>query len=199
MSRGSLVVVSAGPKATYPDLLKLGEGVRAEIVDGVIVERAGPSGEHSMAQLGIGGVLRRRFGRAPGGRWPGGWWIGTELDVEYEPHQVFCHDVAGWKRERLVEGIKGRPQRTRPDWVCEILSPSTRRRDQLEKLRVIQRAGVPHYWLVDPEERTLIVHRLDGDSYRLVLTATGDEVVRAEPFEAVELRMPVLFDGDDEE
>lgn len=57
MSHGSLVIVSVGPKATYPDLLKLGEGVRAEIVDDVIVERAGPSGEHSTAQLGIGAAL----------------------------------------------------------------------------------------------------------------------------------------------
>ena len=191
--------MSAGPNATYPDLLKLGEDVRAEIVDGVVGERAGPSGEHSMAQLGIGAALRRRFARASGGRWPGGWWLGSELDVEYEPHQVFSHDVAVWRREHLPDGIKGRPQRVRPDRACEILSPSTRRRDQLEKLRVMQRAGVPYYWLVDPEERTLIVHRLDGESYRIVLTATADETVRAEPFDAIELRMSVPFDGEDEE
>ena len=63
----------------------------------------------------------------------------------------------------------------------------------------MQRAGVPYYWLVDPEERTLIVHRLDGESYRIVLTATADETVRAEPFDAIELRMSVPFDGEDEE
>lgn len=199
MSRGSLLVVSSGPKATYPDLLALGEDVRAEIIDGVIVERAGPSGEHSMAQAGIGAVLRRRFGRLPGGRWPGGWWIGSEMDVEYELHEVFCHDLAGWRRERMPDGPKGRPARIRPDWACEILSPSNYRRDQVDKLRVLQRCSVPHYWIIAPEERTLVVHRLDGDSYRIVLTAHVDETVRAEPFDAVELRVAALFDGEDEE
>ncbi|AUX34131.1 hypothetical protein SOCE836_062990 [Sorangium cellulosum] len=84
----------------------------------------------------------------------------------------------------------------RPDWVCEVLSPSTARNHRVKKMRVYQRCGVPHYWIVDPEDQTLTVHRWTSEGYLLVLAAERGERVRAEPFGEVELEMDALF-GDE--
>jgi Uma2 family endonuclease len=81
-----------------------------------------------------------------------------------------------------------------------MLSPSNEKRDLIDKLHVLQRAGVPHYWIGNPEEKTLVVHRWEPKGYLIALTAAAGDVVRAEPFEAVELSIDVMFgdlDNDD--
>lgn len=194
-----VVVVSLTKLATHADLMALREDVRAEIVRGAIVERAAPSGEHSASQLAFGAVLGRRFQRHGGGRWPGGWWFGTELEIEYATHEIYVHDVAGWRRDRAPERPRGRPIRIIPDWACELLSPSNAKRDTVDKFQVLHANRVPHYWLADPIEQTLIVHRWEPAGYLVVLTAAAGDVVRAEPFEAVDLRVAALFGSEDDE
>ena len=81
-----------------------------------------------------------------------------------------------------------------------MLSPSNEKRDLVDKLRVLHLSGVPHYWIANPEQKTLVVHRWQPKGYLIVLTAAAGDVVRAEPFDAVELRVDVMFgDADDEE
>lgn len=186
-------------KATFADLAALGDDVRAELIAGAIVEKASPTMEHGRAQGRTVGFLARRFDRGGGGRWPGGWWIGTEVDVEYGAHDVFRHDVVGWRRDRVPVCPSGRPVRDRPDWVCEILSPSNEKRDLVDKMRVLRATGVPHYWILNPEEQILVVHRLEPNGYLVALTASAGETVRAEPFDAVELAVAALFGGEDDE
>ncbi len=185
--------------ATHADLVALGDGTRAEVVRGAIVEKASPSREHSTSQFAFGVVLGRRFQRRGGGRWPGGWWFGTEIEVEYEAHEIYLHDVAGWRRERVPELPHGRPTRVTPDWACELLSPSNAKRDTVDKFQVLHANRVPHYWLADPVEQTLIVHRWERAGYLVVLTAAAGDVVRAEPFDAVDLRVSALFGAEDDE
>jgi len=92
------------------------------------------------------------------------------------------------------------PVKLRPDWVCEVLSPNHQKRDRVDKRAVLFRMHVPHYWLVDPEEKVLEVFRWTPTGYQVALTATSGDVIRAEPFDAVELRAAVLFgDEDDDE
>jgi Uma2 family endonuclease len=79
------------------------------------------------------------------------------------------------------------------DWVCEALSPSTARLDRGPKLAGDTRERVPHIWFVDPLAQTLEVLRLDGETYRLVLAATAGDKVRAEPFDAIELDLALLW------
>jgi hypothetical protein len=86
---------SARPLAKYADLAAL-----AEIIHGVIVEKAAPSFEHGVAQSALSGTIGQRFGRRGG---PGGWWIASEVEVEYATHEVSRHDLAGWRRERVPE------------------------------------------------------------------------------------------------
>ena len=183
--------------ATVADLLAIPEeGRRHEVIDGVLVEKEAASGRHGGAQV----RLARRLGpydRRPGGRWPGGWWFATKVEIQFEEVQVFRPDIAGWRRERLPELPKEVPITVRPDFICEILS-TNKRNDLIKKKRVYQRHDVGHYWIVDPDQETLAVYRWHVDGYVEVLIADRDERVRAEPFDAIEFRVGVLF-GDDED
>jgi Uma2 family endonuclease len=171
---------------------------RGEVVGGEIVDKAAPSFEHGDAQRALASLIGDGFHRRPGGSRPGGWWIATEVEIEFDTHEVYLPDLAGWRRDRVPARPSGRPITVRPDWVCEILSPSTARRDQVVKHRTLHRCKVPHYWLVDPERETLAVYRWHADGFILVLTADRAETVRAEPFESIEIRLGLLF-GDDPE
>jgi Uma2 family endonuclease len=181
--------------ATSADLGEIRDHDRLEIIGGVIVEKAAPSPEHSFAESRLGGVLHG-FNRRPGARGPGGWWILTEIHVEYGSGEVFCHDAAGWRRDRSPERPTGWPVKLRPDWVCEIISPKHERQDLVVKPRVLHVAEVPHYWAVHPEEKMLLVHRWAVAGYTVVLAATSGDRVRAEPFDAIELDVSELF-GDE--
>ena len=183
--------------ATAVDLAALPPGTRAEVVAGEVVDKASPSFEHGDAQGVLVGLLAP-FRRRAGGPGPGGWWLGTEIEIELETHEVYVPDLVGWRRERVPERPTGRPIRTRPDWVCEILSPSTAARDLVSKHRTLHRCGVPHYWVIDPERETLTVQRWQEHGYLVVVTAGRSDVIHAEPFEATELRVGLLF-GDEPE
>ncbi len=185
--------------ATFEDLLALPGDPSVEIVGGEIVEKASPSAEHGDSQLGLGAWIRSHFNRrGGGGGGPGGWWILVEVDVELEAASFYRPDLSGWRRDRVPVKPSGRPVRLRPDWVCEILSKSNAATDLVTKFRTYHRCGVPHYWVADPENRTLTVHRWSEPGYLTVLTATQGEIVRAEPFDAVALPVGLLF-GDDPE
>lgn len=89
--------------------------------------------------------------------------------------------------------------RVRPDWVGEVLSPSTASRDLIEKMQTLRQCEVPHYWVVDPEHETLTVYRSTRDGYVVALVAgRADRRVRAEPFEAVEIDVGLPFGEDPE-
>ena len=99
----------------------------------------------------------------------------------------------GWRRERMPEIPDVPFFELAPDWLCEILSPSTAARDRTRKMHHYARAGVRHVWLVDPVPETLEVFRLDGEGWRLALSVAGRTAVRAEPFEALELDLAALW------
>ncbi len=183
--------------ATLEDLLAIPEEERKrfELVEGAIADRGATSSGHGKAQIRLSRYTGP-FHCRPGGRWPGGWWFTTEADVYFDAANTFRPDVAGWRRERVPELPPGIPIKVRPDWVCEILS-SNKRNDLVKKKRVYHRHQVPHYWIVDPEQETLLVLRWAAEGYVEILEAERGEVVRAEPFEAIPLTVGVLF-GDDE-
>lgn len=180
--------------ATADDLIGLR---RSEVIGGVVEEKASPGFEHGDAQGALVGILGAFRGRGGGGR-PGGWWLATEVEIELETHEIYVPDIVGWRRDRVHERPRGRPIRVRPDWVCEILSPSTAQLDLGPKHQTFHRCSVPHYWIVDPEHETLTVHRWHQDGYLIVLTAGRKQKIRAEPFESIELHVGQPF-GDEPE
>jgi Uma2 family endonuclease len=182
---------------TLADLLAQPEDERFELVAGELVRKEAGSGRHGLAQLRTYGALGP-FDRSSGGppERPGGWWIASEVLVALREGDVRRPDVAGWRRERLVELPAEPPVRVVPDWICEVLSPSNRRSDTIDKMRLYHAVEVRHYWLVDPVEEVLTVYRWTPEGYLHVLGATRGERVRAEPFEVMEIEVGVLF-GDD--
>jgi Uma2 family endonuclease len=183
--------------ATLEDLVGRDDADRLEIIGGEIVEKAVPAPGHSFAGIKLGAAVDP-FNRRPGGRGPGGWWLFAEIHVGYGSGEIYCHDVAGWRRDRVAVQPTEWPVRVRPDWVCEIISPKHERNDLVVKPRVLHAAEVPHYWIVDPGARILLVHRWSPDGYVVVQRAAAGETVRAEPFDAIELHVGALF-GDDED
>jgi Uma2 family endonuclease len=185
-------------RATIADLLAIPEEHRRhEIIDGVLVEKEAASGRHGGAQVRIAQRLGP-YDRRPGGRSPGGWWFATEVEIQFADTQVFRPDIAGWRRERMTALPSEVPIAIRPDWICEILS-TNKRNDLIKKKRAVHLHQVGHYWLVDPVDETLAVQRWHPDGYVEVLIADRDERVRAEPFEAIELRVATLFGEDDDD
>jgi Uma2 family endonuclease len=182
----------AGRAATYEDLVALPEHVVGELIDGELVVSPRPAAPHTVAAsvlgIAIGGPFSFR-----GGNGPGGWIILDEPEL-HVVGQVMVPDLAGWRRERMPVPPKTAFFELAPDWLAEVLSPSTVRIDRTQKLPHYARAGVRHVWLLDPEPQTLEVLRLDGDTYRLVMTAAGPEKVRAEPFDVVELDLAHWWD-----
>lgn len=193
-----LVALPVRKPATEADFFAIPEGERNhELWDGEVVERAAPSGEHANAQSGVVGLIKPPFQRRGGGDGgPGGWWIYTEADVRLLGTKIVRPDVCGWRRERAPEAPRGMPIDLRPDWVCEVVSPSNANDDLVRKLNLYLAAGIDHYWIVDPRDETLTVHRRGEGAWVLVLRAERKDVVRAEPFDAIDFPVGVLF-GDD--
>lgn len=192
------MVAPSRKPATLDDLIARGDRDRLEIVGGELVEKAAPSWDHSHAESRLSALLDP-FNRKPGPKGPGGWWLGVEIHVEYTSGELYCHDAAGWRRDRVAAMPKEWPVRLRPDWVCEIVSPGHGRHDQVVKPRVLHAAAVPHYWLLYPEERMLLVHRWSGDGSVVVQRASAGETIRAEPFDAIEIRINELVGLDDDD
>jgi len=186
-----LPVVQGGPKrrATYEDLMQVPDTKVAEIIDGELIVSPRPASPHARAASVLGGELMGAFDGPPGvPPLPGGWWILLEPEL-HVADDVLVPDWAGWRRERLPV-LENVPFFTlAPDWACEIVSPSTGRIDRSRKMRHYARDGVAHLWLVDPLLQTLEVYRLEAGRWVVVATYAGDEVVRAEPYEAVELSL----------
>jgi Uma2 family endonuclease len=174
--------------ATVADLLAIPESERFhEIIDGELVRKGMPTMRHGRAQLRLSSRVSGPYDRRPGRGGPGGWIFANEVEILFNEVQVLRPDVCGWRRERLPVLPDECPIGVRPDWVCEILSPSNPENDLLKKIRVYQRAQVPHYWILDPVAEALIVYRWTPEGFLLVASAGGDERVRAEPFDAVEI------------
>ncbi len=180
-------VTSVRRRATYEDLLAVPEHLVAEIIDGELITSPRPAPRHAVACSAIVGQLNGPLNGPPGGlASPGGWWILFEPELHLGD-DVLVPDVAGWRRERMpsVPDVAFFP--VAPDWVCEVISPSSGRLDRVRKMPVYAREGVGHVWLVDPLARTLEVFRLDGARWIVETTCAGDAPGRIVPFEVIEV------------
>jgi Uma2 family endonuclease len=176
--------------ATYEDLCKVPAHLVAQIVDGELIALPRPTLAHQHVASVLSGDLANPFGRGRGG--PGGWWLLHEPELHLG-RDILVPDLAGWRRERLPV-LPGGPFATiAPDWICEVLSPSTASLDRVRKLRIYAREQVQHAWLIDPAGQTLEVLRREEQRWVIVSTHAGAERVRAEPFEAIELDLAALW------
>ncbi len=177
-------------RATYQDVLDAPPHRVAEIVDGVLYTSPRPAMPHALATSSLGNDLSNPFQFGRGG--PGGWWIIFEPELHFG-EDILAPDLAGWRRERMADFPDGAYSTLASDWVCEVLSPSTRRLDLLGKRPIYAREGVAHMWVVDPKDRTLEAFELRDEQWVLIATAKDDDPVQIRPFEAVTFNLGDLW------
>ena len=180
----------AKPRATYQDVLDAPEHLNAEIINGELRLSPRPGGPHTSAASRLNGLLAPPFDFGSGG--PGGWIILFEPELHLGA-DIVIPDLAGWRRDRLPSVPNDAFFTLAPDWVCELLSRTTAASDRAEKLPIYAAAGVQHVWLVDAIQRTLEVLRACERTWLLVNVFRGDVRVRAEPFDAIELDLGLLW------
>jgi len=180
----------ARKRATYEDLVAAPAHLVAEIINGELVTSPRPASLHARAASNLGGELYNPFDRGRGG--PGGWIILDEPELHLH-ESVLVPDLAGWRRERMPELPEGAAFELAPDWLCEVLSPSTAAIDRADKIPIYLREGVSFVWLVDPSTQTLEAFGREGTSYRLLGAWRGTARVRAQPFDAIELDLSALW------
>jgi Uma2 family endonuclease len=178
------------PRASYDDIVALPEGIVGEIIDGELVTHPRPAPRHAWSSTTLTHFIVGPFGLGING--PGGWVILDEPEIQFAAHTL-VPDLAGWRKERMPNLPEKGPLEIAPDWVCEVLSPSTEQVDRQRKLRIYGEHHVGHAWLLDPIARTLEIFRLEATTWLLAATHGGDDVVRAEPFDAIELRLSQVW------
>ena len=169
-------------RATYQDVLDAPPHMVAEVVDGTLYTHPRPRISHANASSGLGGILSETFRYGRGG--PGGWWIFDEPELHLGD-DILVPDIAGWRRERMPEFPTGAYFTLAPDWVCEVLSPSTRKLDLGAKRAVYAREGIGYLWLVDPDARSLEAFELRGSEWLLIDALFDDALVSLPPFDAI--------------
>jgi Uma2 family endonuclease len=180
------------PLPLYEQLLMLPENLTGEILDGELYTQPRPSGRHGIAERGLNIDIGGPFDFGRGG--PGGWWIVPEPEVHFvRDTEVAVPDLAGWRRERMPIIPDDHRFEVVPDWVCEILSPATAKKDRIIKLPLYARHGVAYAWLVDPLERTLEAFALNHGAWLLIATLKDDDAVSVPPFDAISFSLADLW------
>lgn len=177
-------------RATYRDVFDAPPHMVAEIIGGRLRLSPRPALPHASVATGLGGQLEPPFRRGRGG--PGGWIILYEPELHLGD-EIVVPDLAGWRRGRLPVLENAAFLTLAPDWLCEILSPSTEKLDRAAKLPIYAAHGVRHVWLINPLQQTLEVLRLHDDKWLTLAVHSDDVRVRAEPFDAIELDLADLW------
>ena len=181
---------AAPSRATYRDVLDAPAHRVAEVVDGTLYTHPRPAAPHARASSSLGVKIGGPFDYDAGG--PGGWWIIFEPELHLG-EDIVVPDLAGWRRERMPDYPDTAYFTLAPDWVCEVLSASTRKLDLHGKRPVYAREGVGHLWLVDPADRTLEAFELREGQWMLIASAKDDEPVCIRPFDAVTFSLGDLW------
>jgi len=166
-------------QATYQDIIDLPEHIVGEIINGRLETQPRPAPKHALASSSLGAELVSPFQKGRGG--PGGWWILDKPECHLGPH-VLVPDLAGWRKQRMPVLPETAWFEVVPDWICEILSPSTARLDRSVKMPVYAQLGVAHLWLIDPLPQTLEAYQLHDSHWLLIETFAGDQPVSIAPF-----------------
>lgn len=162
---------------------------RLELINGEIIKRPMARPKHGIAQGNVGrelDVYTRKGGS------DGGWWFISEVSVRYNENQCPSHDVAGWRKERLPKIPDGIIEII-PDWVCEIVSPGHQNKDTVRNFNTLCHHRVPYYWIIWPEEETLIAYKLVDGKYLVIESTEGGGKVSIEPFEEIEFDLDYVF------
>jgi len=176
--------------ATYEDLIAVPDHLVAEIIHGVLHTHPRPAPKHARASSSLGIEVGYSYDKGANG--PGGWWILDEPECHLET-DIFVPDLAGWRKTRMPKLPETAWFELVPDWVCEVLSPSTARLDRAEKMPLYAQHGVAYLWLIDPDLETLEAYKNQDGQWVLLTTLDGAKMVSVEPFDATEFPLNALW------
>ena len=180
--------------AVYEDLFDVPDHLVGEILNGVLETHPRPAPRHARASSSLGGKIVTPYDHGQGG--PGGWWILDEPELHLDV-DIMVPDLAGWRRERMPELPETAWFECVPDWVCEVLSPSTGKTDRAIKMPLYAHYGVEYLWLVDPDLQTLEAYQLQpessGNKWVLLKTLRDDQSVSLPPFTETSFDLSVLW------
>lgn len=183
--------------ATYSDILALPDHLIGEIINGELIVSPRPSPRHARSASALGGTIFNLFDQGSDGS--GGWWILFEPEIHFSS-DVIVPDLAGWKKELVPMLPTSKAYfEILPNWVCEVLSKKTAGIDRVKKLPIYAKAKVDYVWLVNPDQKTLEIYLREDQKWMLLNAFEGNQLVRAAPFDAIELNIANLWlpDNDD--
>ena len=179
-------------RPSRPELAALPEDVVGEILDGDLVVT--PRHDAACARVTqVLGQALRGSGSTPD-PFLHGFWVFAASTLRLGPHLV-VPDLAGWRRQRMPKRADRPPTGLVPDWVCEIISPTTALMDRTRKLRIYASFGVCWAWLLDPQYRTIEVMWLEGDEWVLVGNFGGNQHLPIPPFHSLNLDLTALWEA----
>ena len=179
--------------ATYEDLLAVPEYLVAEILFGELVTHPRPAPRHAIVVTRLSGILGPPFDLGVAG--PGGWVFMIEPELHLGKH-VAVPDMAGWRRDRFAHLPETAWIDIAPDWICEVLSPSTERYDRGGKRTIYADAGVGHLWHVDPGLRMLEVFELREGKWLLLEVLHDNANAAPRPFAEISFPLGQLWPFD---
>ncbi len=183
---------SVATERPYDRLIALPDNRVGEIVGGRLYTQPRPAGPHAAACTSLAAEIHLPYQRGRGG--PGGWWIIVEPELHFvRDTEVLVPDIAGWRRSRLPRPPRGHRFEVIPEWVCEIVSPATAKKDRVVKLPVYARYGVAYLWLVDPLARTLETFALHEGRWTVLGLYKDQDVVSVAPFTDLHLELTALW------
>lgn len=176
----------------YDQLLELPDNLVGEIINGQLYTQPRPAAPHAVASSSLGMQIGPPYHRGRGG--PGGWWILDEPELHFvRDTEVLVPDIAGWRRERMPKPPQDQRFEVVPDWVCEVLSPGTAKKDRIKKMPVYARYGVPYLWLVDPLARTLEAYTLENGRWVVQGLYSDEAEASVPPFTDIPLALTDLW------
>jgi Uma2 family endonuclease len=173
----------------YEQLQALPENLTGEILNNQLHTMPRPSGRHALAETALVSGLYQSYGRSSSG-----WWLLVEPEIHFKINaEIAVPDIAGWRRERLPTLPETPGFTVVPDWLGEMLSPSTKNKDRGTKMPLYARYGLPFVWLVDPLEKTLAAYELIEQQWQLLGQWQGQTQVFVKPFEGIMIELKALW------
>jgi Uma2 family endonuclease len=160
-----------------------------EFIDGKVIANSRPTSKHQRIVHRLGTWLDQFETKLVD---PEGWWILPEVEILFYRNKLIP-DLSGWRKERQPKLPADNPIEEIPDWVCEVLSPSSRKTDTQLKPPIYHKSKVAHRWQIDPETRSLDVFRWTDAGWLLLETVSEDDKAKLEPFDSLELDLSALW------
>ncbi len=179
------------PDSVYEAFLNLPENIVGEILNGELHTQPRPAPKHALAASYLGGDLVGPYGKGRGG--PGGWWIIDEPEIHLG-QDILVPDLAGWQKARMPRLPETAFFSLPPDWVCEVMSRQTARKDRITKMPLYAGYGVQYIWLVDPLIKTLEAYRLENQYWKLIGTFAESDRASVEPFGETAIDLSLLWE-----